>query len=396
MADERINVCYGISDKTGNYAKVMGTSICSVLENTNAPVSVHILHDETLTDGNRRRLKEMARYYGQNFFLHDVSKERQSVWEKIESSISNAIYGEFRFTLGAFYRLLMGELLEGVERAIYLDADTIVNMDIRVLWTVEIPAGGMAAAPDVVVQDMANVAVQRGLANQKEYFNTGVLLIDLEKFRSIDNILSRCMEFLAEYMPEDPDQAFLNYSFPHSSVLPEEYNYFVWKGRREGVPKRGYIYHYVNHSMDSDMEDDFNRLYFSYFAKTPWCDEVFLGNLAKKIEGVNNIYLNFANKCAGRRRIAVGRAAAEGTIAGQFDLRENDLYVPFEKLENFKIDFKKSKDLFLIFLMGQDYDGVKDRLIALGLEENKNFFDMFSLLGISKKNKQGNKLFMDC
>ena len=31
---ERIHVCYGISDKYGNYAKVLGTSICSLLENT--------------------------------------------------------------------------------------------------------------------------------------------------------------------------------------------------------------------------------------------------------------------------------------------------------------------------------------------------------------------------
>lgn len=391
VADERINVCYGISDKKGNYAKIMGTSICSLLENTDASVCIHIFHDETLTDANKQRLNEMVRRYGQTTFLHDMSREWQSVWGEIEKSISNAIYGEFRFTIGAFFRLLMGDLLKEEMRAIYLDADTIVNMDIRELWSEIIPASGIAAAPDVVFQSTMSVAVHRGVVAQEEYFNSGVLLIELEKFRSIDNILTRCMKFLSEYMPEDPDQAFLNYCFPHSSVLPEKYNYFVWKGRREGKPKRGYIYHYVNQSMDLDLEDDFNRLYFLYFAKTPWCDERILENLAKKIEGVNNKYLNFANKCAGKRRIAIGKASARENVVGQFDLRESDLYVPFEEIENFRIDFKKSKDVFLIFLLRQDYINVKDRLTVLGLEENVHFFDMLLLLGISKKNSHGYK-----
>ena len=56
----RIHVCYGMTDNYGTYSKITGTSICSIFENTNEPVSVHIIHDFTLTDRNREKFIELA------------------------------------------------------------------------------------------------------------------------------------------------------------------------------------------------------------------------------------------------------------------------------------------------------------------------------------------------
>ena len=396
MGEERINVCYGISDKSGNYAKIMGTSICSLLENTDAPVTVHILHDETLSAENKAKIGELAKGHGQRAFFYDVSIKWKELWKEIGKNISEYMT-DFRFTMGSFFRLVIGEILENESRAIYLDADTIVNIDIRELWESKIPDSGLAAVKDAVISKHGLLRViRKGLVAQEEYFNSGVLLIDLEKFRTLDKCAKKCMEFIAEYKPEGPDQDFLNYYFPHSSVLPEDYNCFVWRGRQKGGPQKGYIYHYVGNCVGLNMEDNFNRLYFEYFLKTPWLNVDFIGNLAKKIEEVNYGFINFANMVAGKRRIAIGLASGREVVSERFNLQAEDLYIPFEDIENFSMDFKKSKDVFMIFLTENDYPAIKDRFVSLGLEENIHFFDMLSMLGISKKNRIDYKLFISC
>ena len=396
MRDERINICYGISDKSGNYAKIMGTSICSLLENTDSPVTLHILHDKTLTEDNYKKIKNMVEKYRQMVCFHDVSEIWKDTWGEVEKMIAG--YGEFRFTIGTFFRLLMGEWLKKEKRIIYLDADTIVNMDIKELWENYIPPSGMAAVTDVVIQNnMYYTVIRSGLVQGEGYFNAGVLLIDLDKFRGVDNIMKRSMEFISKYHTEGNDQDALNYFFPHSNVLPEKYNCFVWRGKQEGEPKQGYIYHYVNNAIAMDMEDSFNRLYFRYFVKTPWCNENFIGNLARKIEEVNYMYLNFANLCAGKRRIAIGLADAREVISDMIHLNGEDIYISFEELGNVRLDYSRDKEIFVIFLNGGDYAMVRERLVDFGLAEGVHFFDMFSMLGIiNATNKIGYKLFFDC
>ena len=51
-----IHVCLCFHDKTGRYAKFVGTTIFSLFENTESEVTVHILHDNTLTADNHDNL----------------------------------------------------------------------------------------------------------------------------------------------------------------------------------------------------------------------------------------------------------------------------------------------------------------------------------------------------
>lgn len=392
MSNERINVCYGISDKKGTYAKVLGTSICSLLENSNEQITVHIIHDGTLSVSNLEKFKKLIESYGQYARFYDVSEKWKHMLEEIEKSIQ-AI--GTRFTIGAILRLFMGEVIEE-NRAIYLDADIIVNCDIKELWGKEIPASGLAAVSDIIVQKYKNKVIKMGLVDCEGYFNSGVLLIDLRKLRRLNNIVNLCAEFIVNYMPEYMDQDFLNYYFPHSAVLPDKYNCFVYFGKQQGEPKYGYIYHYANNDAGLDIDDSFNRLYCKCFAKTPWCDENFIGNLAKKINEINYEYLCFANMCAGKRRIVIGLGNGKDSISHLLLLREDEIYVPIENIDGFRMDFRKSKDIFLIFLVGSDYSVVKDRLTALGLTEGIHFFDMCDMLGWSNKSTLGYELFIGC
>jgi len=76
----------------------------------------------------------------------------------------------------AWARLDMIEFLP-VERVLYLDADILVRKSLKSLWEVDLGGKCMAAAQDV--------GFPMGLdeSNRRQYFNSGVLLIDIAKAR---------------------------------------------------------------------------------------------------------------------------------------------------------------------------------------------------------------------
>ncbi|WP_241474271.1 glycosyltransferase family 8 protein [Mycolicibacterium neoaurum] len=105
-----------------------------------------------------------------------------------------------QFTKAVYLRLSLGEVLAGVPRALYLDADTIILDDIRPLLFH--PLNGF---PVGAVQDPIQPTLERGYAlpgwreegipGDREYFNSGVLLFDLESCLQRD-VFERAKQFL--------------------------------------------------------------------------------------------------------------------------------------------------------------------------------------------------------
>ena len=48
-----VHVSYAMTDKNGTYSKYIGAFMCSLFERTNSWVTIHLLHDDTLTEKNR-------------------------------------------------------------------------------------------------------------------------------------------------------------------------------------------------------------------------------------------------------------------------------------------------------------------------------------------------------
>ena len=57
-----IDICYGLYDRNGRYSKFVGTSMVSIFENTSEKITIHILHDNTLTEDNLSYLNEHFQY----------------------------------------------------------------------------------------------------------------------------------------------------------------------------------------------------------------------------------------------------------------------------------------------------------------------------------------------
>ena len=111
-----------------------------------------------------------------------------------------------------YYRLLSPLLLpEHLDRALYLDPDILNINPVRPLWELALGDAAFAAASHSGIFELINDVNQLRLGNETDYFNTGVLLMDLGKARSLVRAedLFRCVREQPELLLL-PDQDVFN------------------------------------------------------------------------------------------------------------------------------------------------------------------------------------------
>lgn len=91
-----------------------------------------------------------------------------------------------RYPKEMYYRLLSPLILpREVERVLYLDPDMLIINPLRPLWEMDLYGKTFAAASHTGLTEMANGINQMRLDTEHEYFNSGVMLIDLTAARKL-------------------------------------------------------------------------------------------------------------------------------------------------------------------------------------------------------------------
>ena len=284
---EIVDVVYALHDAKGRYSKFTGASMWSLFMHTKAAVHIHLLHDETLCRENRSFFMQCADYFGQSISFYPMQSLAEEQLEDFKARLPDKAAS--RYTAAAFYRLLAGSILPAdVRRYIYLDADTIVNLDILELWREE--AEGLAAVAEAAVTgEASNVWLcQVGCVPGERYFNSGVLLVEREGVPGSSVIWEGGMELLQRF-PEQQlfDQDILNFFFADSyTELSPRFNFFpaVNQRKRKQVIE-AFIYHYDAYSLGMFRPNDvYDRLFYDVFCQTPWCNTDFLMRTFSVIE----------------------------------------------------------------------------------------------------------------
>ncbi|MBR0061185.1 MAG: hypothetical protein IJP68_06855, partial [Selenomonadaceae bacterium] len=158
------------------------------------------MHDNTLTQDNREKFIYLAGRYGQLVKFYNVEElcaDKINEIEKLFPTASKTI-----FSIAMFYRFFIPELLpKNLEKAIYLDSDIIVNLDIAELWRTELGDKVLGVVPEVFNKVNAPAAftlVADGLVKAEDYFNSGVLLMNLTALRDEAETIKAGMKFIAE------------------------------------------------------------------------------------------------------------------------------------------------------------------------------------------------------
>lgn len=120
-----------------------------------------------------------------------------------------------------YYRLLAGQMLpESLTRVLYLDPDILVINPLRELWETDMQGNMFAAAAHTGKTELANNVNRIRLGTDHDYYNSGVLLIDIERCRS-EVAPDELFAFVREHRRElvMPDQDLLNAVYG-DSILP--------------------------------------------------------------------------------------------------------------------------------------------------------------------------------
>jgi lipopolysaccharide biosynthesis glycosyltransferase len=194
-------------------------------------------------------------------------------------------------TVASYYRLLMAQALPPeVSRVIYLDCDTIVREDLAKLWDIPLRDHPLGAVSDKNFKHRHVL----GLAAAAAYFNSGVMLIDLDRWRKAE-IGTRALEFAARH-PERltwGDQCALNWlladqwlklddswnvqTVEFGRMVDGEFRFFRKPPKRAGA---GRILHFtaapgspsaaVGKPWLYMCEHPLKAEYLSYLRRTPW------------------------------------------------------------------------------------------------------------------------------
>ena len=387
-----IHVCFALRDETGYFAKFIGTTMCSIFENIFKPlpsVTIHILHDNTLTADNRSKFSYMVGHYGQRVKFYNIEELCADKIAEINTIFPSD--NELPSQGAAFYKFLIPQVLPAdIEKAIYLDALTVVNMDISELWRVELGDKMLGAVPalaiglDIHTQDKI---VADGFIKQEDYFNSGVLLMNLKLLRLKEKFIMDGMKFaLKQNYFNLLEQTVLNYCFALQTVkLPAQFNQFVrWARRRkESVEKK--IYQYKDYALRLEMNDSFNLLWMKYFSKTPWFDVAVIGRL---YEGFQQVHISLKKSMANISLIMSNKARAFCVVPGYVDelkkifaVRDDEEIIPLENRESLQkliSAMKEAQGKKVFFIMAQNFPF--NMLTKAGFAFGKDFLNGMEFL----------------
>lgn len=178
----------------------------SILENSKNFYNFYIFYsDSELSDKNRKLLVEFFEKYPCKLIFKKIEKD---IFENLECSVEY-------LSSAAYYRLIAFDKIPE-KRVIYLDLDMIVNCDLKKFYNFDLMSKPLGAIQDYIF----------GLKGKGNYFNSGILLVDLEKWRT-DKYLQKCLDAIMGNSDKlkYPDQDTLNEVFKNNwQHLPLKYN----------------------------------------------------------------------------------------------------------------------------------------------------------------------------
>lgn len=393
-----IHVAYRLWGGEGFYAKMLGTSMLSIFENTKEKVNIHIMHNDRLTADNRGKLCYIAGQYGQKIDFHNVDNIAGVALKKFDEILHMEVNA-------AWYPCIVHEIFSDFSKIIFLGADTVFNLDINELWSYDLNSDsedgyGFAAVPEILsgvpkFQELtANDTVRH-----EDYFNSDILVINPSFFRKNFELILEGCRFIHNNGYTLHEQNVLNYLFSKKyKKLPGKFNLILDWERRVGARPlhlREAIYHFAGNASTKpslDTSDIYHRLYLENFLKTPWANVDMFGNIHRALDKIlrevsneqTNILLHLTNLLAYRQRVFFIEKNNIEAIKTIFKIKkDNELIIDASELNSTKNlinALNKYKNQKIFFIISSNYPQIRSLLINNNFVEGIDFIDGFMLL----------------
>lgn len=196
----------------------LATLIVSLGLSTNSNISLYVFQSKLKKD-HKEKLNITAQKVGVKIQFVEMNGDFD--W-----------YVPDQWPLPALYRLMADNILSTLDKIIYLDIDTLVYKDISLLWMTDLEDNYLGACWGLDIhRDLGLLDPEKKV---KEYFNSGVLLMNLKKMRE-DHIGEKCIQFMCQFKDSlhAPDQDALNVVCAGKiKPLPICWNWYISLDRR--------------------------------------------------------------------------------------------------------------------------------------------------------------------
>lgn len=259
-----IHIATAIDD---SYCRHLAVMLRSLFENKTLDYEIHLY---ILNSGLSARVKNTLCDSTQEYPL-------QIHYVPVDRSVYHGLAEQPHISLEAYFRIHLPELLsEDVKKVIYMDPDIIIKEDLYELWNIDISDYVLGAVEWAFGDDRMSVL---SIPEQYGYFNAGVLLINLEKWRK-----EHTTKQVWDYLNHNPDkirhmdQDALNAVLYDSRLgLDPKWNYttgHLLKLRLDITPA---VIHFSGPRKPWTQGHPLEEEYFSYLKKLSWDYELLFG-----------------------------------------------------------------------------------------------------------------------
>lgn len=316
MSAVTVPIFYGIDDA---YAPYLATSITSLKAHRSVGYhyEITILYQE-LAEIHQERIAALA---DEGLTIRFVSLE-ENFYHRFDND-RNVLRADY-FTLTIYYRLFIADMFPEYDKAIYIDADTILLADIAELYTIDLENQLVGAVADAFIcnnpvpSHYAEAAI--GMAPGC-YVNSGVLLLDLKGLRQME-FSTQFLNLLNTYHFDviAPDQDYLNaicldqlllldsaWNVQTEHVLPGQetpklvhYNLFGKPWNYEDVPFETPFWEFAQQTV---YIDEIQKIKENYSSEEVLADQKHQAELVHQLEVLPNTDKTFAKIAAQKIKV---------------------------------------------------------------------------------------------
>ena len=242
--NEKMNLLMAINK---NYFPQMETLLYSLASSNNKGIDLYLMHRE-LTEDQVKKLDEIV--------CRELDGKLYEI--NLKDSFLDGAKIKHHFSVEMYYRIFASEYLPSdLERILWLDADIVVIKSIKNFYFMDFCEKSMVVCAHREKNEKCEISKEAKerlkLSGEQPYFNSGVILMNLEKIRGEFNHeytmnLILKMNDILNY----PDQDILNILYRNDVLWLDykEYNYQIhydWKfvNEKEHIENNVKIIHYA-------------------------------------------------------------------------------------------------------------------------------------------------------
>lgn len=175
-----------------NYIKYIAVAIQSLIANVNSQrnYDVIVLNAGNIDKNLQKQVMEMAianvsiRFFNANYYINHYAFDR---------------FFHKRLNLVPYLKLFIHKILQGYDKAIFLDGDLVVLKDIAEFYDLDLEGNLIGAIIDPVVVHVKTpfwesrrdyILTNNKMSDVNQYFNTGVILLDIKNMQQNSELIN--------------------------------------------------------------------------------------------------------------------------------------------------------------------------------------------------------------